>query len=215
MTQIDDPHAQREAQKYDNPIPSREFIMDHLRDRSGPATLKQVSFELALFEAEDVEALRRRLRAMERDGQLISDRKGAYGAIKKMDLIHGRIIGHRDGFGFLRPEEGGDDLFLSHRQMRAVIDGDKALARITGIDRKGRSEGAIVEVTEHNTQQVVGRLTKENGICFVRPDNQRISQDILIANDNVLQAKHGQYVTVRITHQPNKRNQAVGKWRKF
>ena len=80
MTQIDDPHAQREAQKYDNPIPSREFIMDHLRDRSGPATLKQVSFELALFEAEDVEALRRRLRAMERDGQLISDRKGAYGA---------------------------------------------------------------------------------------------------------------------------------------
>ncbi len=92
MTQIDDPHAQREAQKYDNPIPSREFIMDHLRDRSGPATLKQISFELALFEAEDVEALRRRLRAMERDGQLISDRKGAYGAIHKMDLIHGRII---------------------------------------------------------------------------------------------------------------------------
>ena len=68
MTQIDDPHAQREAQKYENPIPSREFIMDHLRERSGPATLNQVSFELALFEAEDVEALRRRLRAMERDG---------------------------------------------------------------------------------------------------------------------------------------------------
>ena len=210
MTQIDDPHAQREAQKYDNPIPSREFIMDHLRDRSGPATLKQVSFELALFEAEDVEALRRRLRAMERDGQLISDRKGAYGAIHKMDLIHGRIIGHRDGFGFLKPDEGGDDLFLSHRQMRAVLDGDKALARIIGVDRKGRSEGAIVEVTEHNTQQVVGRLTKENGICFVRPDNQRISQDVLISSDNVLQAQHGQYVTVRITHQPNKRNQAVG-----
>ena len=210
MTQIDDPHAQREAQKYDNPIPSREFIMDHLRDRSGPATLKQVSFELALFDAEDVEALRRRLRAMERDGQLISDRKGAYGAINKMDLIHGRIIGHRDGFGFLKPDEGGDDLFLNHSQMRAVMDGDKALARITGVDRKGRSEGAIVEVTAHNTQKVVGRLTKEDGVCFVRPDNQRISQDILISSDNVLQAKHGQYVTVRITHQPNKRTQAIG-----
>ena len=210
MTQIDDPHAQREAQKYDNPIPSREFIMDHLRDRSGLATLKQVSFELALFDAEDVEALRRRLRAMERDGQLISDRKGAYGAINKMDLIHGRIIGHRDGFGFLKPDEGGDDLFLNPSQMRAVMDGDKALARITGVDRKGRSEGAIVEVTAHNTQKVVGRLTKEDGVCFVRPDNQRISQDILISSDNVLQAKHGQYVTVRITHQPNKRTQAIG-----
>ncbi|MGY8863315.1 MAG: ribonuclease R, partial [Pseudomonadales bacterium] len=172
--------------------------------------LKQVSFELALFDAEDVEALRRRLRAMERDGQLISDRKGAYGAINKMDLIHGRIIGHRDGFGFLKPDEGGDDLFLNHSQMRAVMDGDKALARITGVDRKGRSEGAIVEVTAHNTQKVVGRLTKEDGVCFVRPDNQRISQDILISSDNVLQAKHGQYVTVRITHQPNKRTQAIG-----
>jgi len=210
MSNIDDPHAQREAQKYDNPIPSREFITDHLRDRSGPANLKQLGFELNLFEAEDVEALRRRLRAMERDGQLISDRKGAYGAINKMDLILGRIIGHRDGFGFLKPDVGGDDLFLSHRQMRAVIDGDKALARVTGVDRKGRSEGAIVEVTERNTTQVVGRLTKENGICFVRPDNQRISQDILISSDSILQAKHGQYVTVRITHQPNKRNQAIG-----
>ncbi|HCH32133.1 MAG TPA: ribonuclease R, partial [Oceanospirillaceae bacterium] len=86
----------------------------------------------------------------------------------------------------------------------------KALARVTGVDRKGRSEGAIVEVTERNTTQVVGRLTKENGICFVRPDNQRISQDILISNDSVLQAKHGQYVSVQITHQPNKRNQAIG-----
>ncbi|MDP6968812.1 MAG: ribonuclease R [Gammaproteobacteria bacterium] len=210
MTISNDPHAAREANKYDKPIPSREFITQHLRDRSGPATLRQLSFELALFDLDEVEGLRRRLRAMERDGQLISDRKGAYGAVSKMDLILGRIIGHRDGFGFLKPDNGSEDLYLHHRQMRTVLDGDKALVRLIGVDRKGRPEATIVEVTERNTQQVVGRFYNESGVCFVRPDNQRINQDVLIASDSVLQAKAGQYVVVDIIQQPTKRSQPIG-----
>ena len=211
MTFSKDPHAEREAQKYENPIPSREFILDLLKDRSGPATMKQLSFELGLFDLDEIEGLRRRLRAMERDGQLISDRKGAYGAISKMDLILGRVIGHRDGFGFLKPDDGSEDLYLHNRQMRTVLDGDKALVRLIGVDRKGRPEAGIVEVTERNTKQVVGRFSSESGVSFVRPDNQRISQDVMIAADSVLQAKPGQYVVVEITQQPTKRNQPIGK----
>ena len=211
MTFSKDPHAEREAQKYENPIPSREFILDLLKDRSGPATMKQLSFELGLFDLDEIEGLRRRLRAMERDGQLISDRKGAYGAISKMDLILGRVIGHRDGFGFLKPDDGSEDLYLHNRQMRTVLDGDKALVRLIGVDRKGRPEAGIVEVTERNTKQVVGRFSSESGVDFVRPDNQRISQDVMIAADSVLQAKPGQYVVVDITQQPTKRNQPIGK----
>jgi len=211
MTLSKDPHAEREAKKYENPIPSREFILDLLSDRSGPATMKQLSFELGLFDLDEIEGLRRRLRAMERDGQLISDRKGAYGAISKMDLILGRVIGHRDGFGFLKPDDGSEDLYLHNRQMRMVLDGDKALVRVIGVDRRGRPEGGIVEVTERNTKQVVGRFSSESGVSFVRPDNQRISQDVMIAADSVLQAKPGQYVVVDITQQPTKRNQPIGK----
>ena len=211
MTLSKDPHAEREANKYENPIPSREFILDLLKDRSGPATMKQLSFELGLFDLDEIEGLRRRLRAMERDGQLISDRKGAYGAISKMDLILGRVIGHRDGFGFLKPDDGSEDLYLHNRQMRAVLDGDKALVRVVGVDRRGRPEGGIVEVTERNTKQIVGRFSSESGVNFVRPDNQRINQDVMIAADSVLQAKPGQYVVVDITQQPTKRNQPIGK----
>ena len=95
-----------------------------------------------------------------------------------MDWCAGRVIGHPDGFGFLVPDEGGDDLFLSPRQMRAVFHGDRVVVRVTGIDRRGRREGAVVEVLERNTQRVVGRIYFESGVSFVVPDNKRITQDI-------------------------------------
>ncbi|HET8706184.1 MAG TPA: winged-helix domain-containing protein, partial [Pseudomonadales bacterium] len=118
-----DPHAQREAEKYEKPIPSREFIISWLQTHGKPAHHGEISRALQLDDHDQIEALRRRLRAMERDGQLHINRKGAYGLVEKMDLIKGRVIGHRDGFGFVVPEDGTDDLFLSARQMRAVFDG--------------------------------------------------------------------------------------------
>ncbi len=69
-----DPEAAREAEKYDNPIPSRELILRHLSERGSPAAREQLVEEFGLVSDEDVEALRRRLRAMERDGQLIYTR---------------------------------------------------------------------------------------------------------------------------------------------
>jgi ribonuclease R len=80
---------------------------------------------------------------MERDGQLIYTRRGTYAPVDKLDLICGRISGHRDGFGFLIPDDGSDDLFLSPAQMRLVFDGDRGLARVSGVDRRGRREGVL------------------------------------------------------------------------
>ncbi|MCE6982662.1 ribonuclease R, partial [Pseudomonas frederiksbergensis] len=110
------------------------------------------------------EALRRRLRAMERDGQLIYTRRGTYAPVDKLDLILGRIAGHRDGFGFLIPDDGSDDLFLSPAQMRLVFDGDRALARVSGLDRRGRREGVVVEVISRAHESIVRRYFEEGGI---------------------------------------------------
>ena len=123
-----DPFQEREAEKYANPIPSREFILEHLTKREKPANRDELAAELNIEGEEQQEALRRRLRAMERDGQLIYTRRGAYAPVDKLDLIRGRVSGHRDGFGFLIPDDGSDDLFLSPAQMRLVFDGDRALA---------------------------------------------------------------------------------------
>ena len=141
-----DQYAKREAQKYEHPIPSREFILDFLGERDRPATFRQLLTELNLKEPQEKEALRRRLNAMVRDGQLIQNRRDAFGLISKMDLIPGRVIGHKDGYGFVVPDDGSEDLFITARQMRMVFHDDRVLVRVANIDHRGRREGAIVKV---------------------------------------------------------------------
>jgi ribonuclease R len=205
-----DEFAEREAEKYEHPIPSREFILKHLADRGGPATRKQLITELKLETDYELEAFRRRISAMVRDGQLHKNRRGTYGPVEKMELISGRVIGHKDGFGFVVPDEGGDDLFLNARQMRTVFHGDRVLARVSGTDHRGRSEAIVVEVLEHNTQQLVGRYFNESGASFVEPSNQRLTQEIFIPLEDCGGAKHGQMVVVAMTLQPTSHSRAVG-----
>lgn len=206
-----DPHASREAKKYDQPIASRELILDYLEDCGGPRRREQIAEDLSIEGEEALEALRRRLRAMERDGQVVRNRRGGYGVIDKMDLVRGRVIGHPDGFGFLSREGGGDDIFLSPKEMRCLLHGDRALVRILGQDRRGRTEGALVEVLERANQEVVGRYFKEGGVGFIVPDNNRIHQDILVSTEDGGAAQDGQIVVAAIKEQPNRRRQPIGR----
>ncbi|MEP4486914.1 MAG: ribonuclease R [Halioglobus sp.] len=199
---IADPHAAREAARYDNPIPSREVILELLADAAGPLNHNKISQLLKLRDYEEVEALRKRLRAMERDGQLMVNRKGAYGLVDKMNLIRCRVQGHRDGYGFAMPVGDGDDIYLSARQMQKVFDGDIVLVAITGLDKRGRSEGKVVEVLERGTSSIVGRYQEESGIGFVIPENGRIRQHLLIPPNAKAGALSGQIVTATITAYP-------------
>ena len=206
-----DAYAEREARKYDRPIASREYIMEILADKGVPLTWQQLAIILDLQEEQDKDALQRRLRAMERDGQVIRNRRDGYGLVEKMDLVRGYVSAHPDGYGFLIPDDSSDDLFLSARQMRAVIHGDRVVARVSGIDRRGRREGAIVEILQRNTHNVVGRFFRESGIGFVIPDNKRITHDIAVPKDYQGPAQEGQIVVVELVEQPTKRRQPLGR----
>lgn len=205
-----DPHSQREAEKYQRPIPSREFILSALADADKPLTFRHLTHELGLDEDVDHIALQRRLNAMERDGQLLRNRRGGFCLPERLDLVTGRVTAHPDGFGFLIPDEAGEDVFLTGRQMRSILHGDRAIVRVTGVDRRGRREGAVVEVIERNTESVVGRYHEESGVSFVVSDNPRL-QDINIPADQRGTAKHGQIVVATITQQPNRHSQPVGR----
>jgi len=206
-----DPHRQREAKKYDNPIPSREFILETLTQHAAPMAFQEVADALGLHDEQDVLALERRLGAMVRDGQLVRNRREAYCLVNKRDLIAGRIIAHPDGFGFVKPDEGGDDLYLYPKEMRAVFHGDRVVARVTGRDRRGRMEGSVVEILERGTRSVVGRLYSDSGVGFVVPDNKRMTHEVIIPSDRVLDARQGQIVVVEITDQPTKRTPPIGR----
>jgi len=204
-----DPNYEREAQKYDNPIPSREFIMQTIDELGCPMSFDELAEALSLSEDRH-EPLSRRLKAMTRDGQLIRNRRGGYCVVDREELIPGRVIGHPDGFGFLKPDDGSDDLFLLPREMRKVWHGDRVIAHVSGTDRRGRREGVIVEVLERAFSRIVGRLHIEQGVAFVVPDNKRISHQILVAPDQLAGASDGQMVVVAIDEHPSEWRQPIG-----
>ena len=208
---IADPHAAREAALYDNPIPSREVILDLLHEADSPLDHEGIAGRLDLTDPADLDALRKRLRAMERDGQLMVNRRGNYGLVDKMNLLHCRVQGHRDGYGFAMPLGGGEDVYLSARQMDRVFDGDEVLVQVTGVDRRGRQEGKVVEVLARAHQNVVGRYQEESGIGFVIPENNRINHQVLIPPREKGKARSGQIVTAEITDYPTHRLGAKGR----
>ena len=152
------------------PAPARIEIIEMLENSGKPLQRKDIIAALKVESDDSREILRRRLRAMVRDGQLIKTRRNAFGLPARMDLVKGRISAHRDGFGFVLPDDGGSDLYLSSREMRKVLHGDRVLAAVTGTDSRGRREGMIADVLERANDSIVGRYVEENGVALVVPD---------------------------------------------
>ena len=204
-----DPHRDREAIRYERPIASREYILQTLAEAGVPLADRELARRLEIV-ADENDAFERRIAAMERDGQILRNRKGAILVATKLDLVTGRVEGHPDGYGFVIPEKG-EDLFLGPREMRKVLHGDRVIARESGVDRRGRKEAVIVEVVERTNRTVVGRLHRERSFLFVSPAERRISQEILVAPEDAQSAKPGQVVVAEITAQPDGHTQPIGR----
>ncbi len=199
----------KDLPRYPTEIPEREAILAAL-EADGPLAEDALAGRLGVTDAQQ-DGFVRRVAAMERDGQVLRNRRGHLLIADKAGLIKGKVIGHADGFGFLKPEDGRDDLFLGPKQMHKAFHGDTVLARVTGVDRRGRSEGSIVEVLERAFKKVVGRLFVEQGVAFVAAENKRINQDILVQPDSLRGAKSGQVVTIEILEYPTKNSEPIGR----
>ena len=172
-----DPNYQKELAKYGNPIPSRDYILQIIRENNAPMSREEILTALSIKSDEQQEAMRRRLRAMENDGQLVFTKRKRYALPEKLDLFKGMVIGHREGYGFLQVEGKKEDLFIPNHQMQRVMHGDFVLAQPAGLDRRGRREVRIVRVLESRKKQIVGRFFLENG--FMGENIQRKIQSLI------------------------------------
>ena len=204
-----DPFFERERASYDHPLPSREYVEQTLAERGVPMSFDELCEALDVAEHE-VDLFERRIRAMERDGQVLRNRRGTFILPDKADLIRGRVQGHADGFGFVVRDDKQPDLFLGPKEMREVLHGDRVIARVIGQDRRGRPEGKIIEILERGNSRVVGRVLDEHGVLLVVPEDRRIAQDILVAPGGK-RPKAGQVVTVELIEQPTKVSQPIGR----
>ena len=208
-----DPHSAREAAQYETPLPSRELVLQLLSDQGIPLSVEQV-YTLLDIGFDEQENFNKRLNAMEREGQIMRNRKGALCLTEKIHAIAGMVQGHPDGFGFLVPDDKTkhpEDLFLGPREMAQVMHGDRVMVRMSGLDRKGRPEGKIVEVLERSTKNLVGRVVQGQGVTIVAAEDKRINQDILIPYHLDMGAKPGQVVMVELTAQPSPGAHPMGK----
>ncbi|MEC5209859.1 ribonuclease R [Psychrobacter sp. PL15] len=207
-----DPNASAEAQKYDNPIPSRALILSTITEQ-GELTHQQLAKAFNIDDPDQFDALGNRLKAMVRDGQINRDgRPYRYRTVTQHDIVNGTVSAHPKGFGFVLLSDM-PDLFLHEKQMRWVFNGDKVDAIGTSTDNRGRTEGRIVDVTERHQNHFIGTLAKdEDGYCveLSSPNNH---QPITVTEDNVqaLGAKQGSPVKVDVIDWPNQHEFATGK----
>ena len=196
--------------KYRHPIPSRIELLDFIKDSSRPVVLEDIAGAFAIAGSKRRRKLLEELAKMVRAGQILENRRGEFLLLKRLDFVTGTVIGHQDGFGFLRRDEGGDDVYLSAGQMRSLFNGDRAVIKIVGEDRRGRPEGRLVEVLERGVTEIAGQFIRERGVGIVIPDNPRIAHRILIARGAAGEAQHGQIVIARILDFPSHLEQATG-----
>ncbi len=204
-------NQRKEARSYRHPIPNRSAIIDYLNEAGRPQPVDAMLAAFGLKGQRMRSLLDERLGSMVRAGQIIENRRNEYCLTEKLELIAGRVSAHRDGFGFVIPDDGSDDIYLSAREMRALIDGDRVAVKIAGTDRRGKPEGRLVEILERGTRQIAGQFIRERGIGLVVPDNPKIAHRILIGQGDAGGAQAGQIVVAEILDFPTDVEQATGR----
>ena len=147
---------------------------------------------------EQRDELKEVLDALVEEGKIALSKRGKYSK-GHAERLRGVFQANSRGFGFVTPESGGDDVFISEENLCGAFQGDEVEFIITAAPSGRRREGKIVRVISHSVTRVVGLYEKCRSYGFVRPDNQRYLNDIYIPAGKELDAMTGHKVVVELT----------------
>ncbi|WP_111895273.1 ribonuclease R [Acinetobacter sp. MB5] len=205
-----DPEAKAEAERYDNPIPSRTLILTSLEQFKIPQSHAELVDHFNLQDQKSIEALSHRLSAMVRDGQLGKDGL-KFQLMTDQPTHEATVYINSKGLGSAHID-GQDDLLLPERELRLVFNGDRVKVRQTSVDRKGKAWGHIAEVVQHRVKQVIGKLAEHEGEYFIQPSTPNSHQPITLEKQLIehAQAKVGDSLRVAIDDYPTREELATG-----
>ncbi len=185
-------------------------ITDALREAGRPLLFEELQTIVQASSPAARKRLHSEVEALLQGGELVRNRRNELCLRERLPLIVGTVVGHRDGYGILHPDDRSAPVILPYRQMREIMHGDRVAARVSGKDQRGRLEGSVVEVLERGTQEIVGRLYEEAQINYVVPDNPRISHRVLVPRDRLGGARAGQVVLLKLIEPPTRTAQPLG-----
>jgi ribonuclease R len=182
-------------------IKQRDAVLTFLKTRANrPVSSREIASKLGVRKNE-LRALKRILNSLVRSGDIYRTRSQLYGIAEKMSLITGFFEAHRDGYGFVLPDKTGEkDLFVPPRKTSGAMTGDRVIARV---ESPVRREGRVIKIIERGKKKVVGKLSYDENLYYVRPRGKKTPFDIYIPSKKKGKAKAGDTVVVELTSYPS------------
>ncbi|GAA0179399.1 ribonuclease R [Clostridium sediminicola] len=190
----------------------KKIILGFMEEKAyKPMNIKELAYILGVNKR-DIESLKKLLKEMVEEGHIIKNRKKLYGIPERMGLVVGKLQGHQKGFGFVIPQDGSPDVFITSSFMNGAMNGDKVIAKVTKEENGGKKrEGEIVRIVERTNTRVIGTYEDSKNFGFVVPEEKRIFQDVFVAKADSKNAKNKDIVIVEITKWPDNRRNPEGK----
>ncbi|MGA2465022.1 MAG: ribonuclease R [Thermodesulfobacteriota bacterium] len=196
--------------KEKEPDLSAEQILQLMEEEDRPLLSREIIRHLGL-RGELKQRTKELLKDLAEEGKIVRIRGNRYGLPLKMNLVVGKVRCHPDGYGFVIPEaEGEEDIFISPRNLKEAMNGDRVVARVESIRKKGR-EGKVIRILERGFHKVVGKFMKAKHYSYLIPEDERILQEVYIPEGETKRARPNQLVVAEITQYPTERGRPEGR----
>ena len=188
---------------------NKQTLLSFFREKTKkPLSFKEIVSLMSLSRSE-AHALKKVLRRMLQDGDIVLTRKGLYVPVSDVDLMTGYFEAHKEGYGFVITEKPGErDIFIPARATSGAMDNDRVVVRI---ENRQKRDGTIIRILERAHVKVAGRLEIENAVSYVRPKNKSIAFDLYVSPNDRGNARNGDTVIAEILTYPADRKPPSGR----